>query len=115
MSQINSYQLLVADSAPPLSVLAYGAVSYIRIDEMCRLVMSKARLAPINTISIPRLWLLAAVVATELDQIIKQHLEIPIGKTFFWIDSTIVLQYINNTRCRFQTFVANRVAKILHA
>ncbi|XP_056307490.1 uncharacterized protein LOC130219206 [Danio aesculapii] len=95
------------------SELAYGAVSYIMMDETCRLVMSKARLAPIKPISIPRLELLAAVVATELDQIIKHHLEIPIGETFFWTDSTIVLQYINNKHCRFQTFVANRVAKIL--
>ncbi|XP_052387105.1 uncharacterized protein LOC127933996 [Carassius gibelio] len=94
------------------SELAYGAVSYIRIGDTCRLVMSKARLAPIKPVSIPRLELLAAVVATELDQHIKQHLEIPIERTFFWTDSTIVLQYIKNKHCRFQTFVANRISKI---
>lgn len=94
------------------SKLAYGAVSYIRIGDTCRLVMSKSRLAPIKPISIPRLELLAAVVATELDQLIKRHLEIPIEKTFFWSDSTIVLQYINNKHCHFQTFVANRISKI---
>ncbi len=37
------------------SELAYGAVSYIRIGDTCRLVMSKARLAPIKPVSIPRL------------------------------------------------------------
>ena len=74
--------------------------------------MSKAKLSPIKPTSIPRLELLAAVVATELDQHIKHHLEIPIDETFFWSDSTIVLQYINNKDRRFQTFVANRVAKI---
>ncbi len=94
------------------SELAYGAVSYIRIGDTCRLVMSKARLAPIKPVSIPRLELLAAVVATELDQHIKRHLEIPIERTFFWTDSTIVLQYINNKHCRFKTFVANRTSKI---
>nr|XP_055049230.1 uncharacterized protein LOC129434322 isoform X1 [Misgurnus anguillicaudatus] len=94
------------------SELAYGAVSYIRIDNTCKLVMSKSRLAPIKPVSIPRLELLAAVVATELDQHIKSHLEIPIAKTFFWTDSTIVLQYINNKDSRFQTFIANRIAKI---
>ncbi|XP_056603915.1 uncharacterized protein LOC130420572 [Triplophysa dalaica] len=94
------------------SELAYGAISYIRIGDTCRLVMSKARLAPIKPVSIPRLELLAAVVATELDQHIKGHLEIPIERTFFWTDSTIVLQYINNKLCRFKTFVANRISKI---
>ncbi len=94
------------------SELAYGAVSYIRIGDTCRLVMSKSRLAPIKPVSIPRLELLAAVVATELDQHIKRHLEIPIEKTFFLTDSTIVLQYINNKNCRFKTFVANRISKI---
>ena len=74
--------------------------------------MSKGRLAPIKMTSIPRLELLAAVVATELDLHIKRYLELPIAKTYFWTDSTIVLQYIKNQSCRFQTFVANRVAKI---
>ncbi len=82
------------------------------LGDTCRLVMSKARLAPIKPVSIPRLELLAAVVATELDQHIKRHLEIPIERTFFWTDSTIVLQYINNKHCRFKTFVANRTSKI---
>ncbi len=94
------------------SELAYGAVSYIRIGDTCRLVMSKARLAPIKPVSMPRLELLAAVVATELDQHIKCHLAIPIERTFFWTDSTIVLQYINNKHCHFKTFVANRISKI---
>ena len=76
------------------------------------LIMSKARLAPIKATTIPRLELLAGVVATELDQHIKHHLEVPIKETFFWTDSTIVLQYINNRDRRFQTFVANRIARI---
>ena len=50
--------------------------------------------------------------ATELDQHIKRHLEIPIDETFFWSDSTIVLQYVKNKDRRFQTFVANRIGKI---
>lgn len=94
------------------SELAYGAVSYIRMNNESRLVMSKARLAPIKLITIPRLELLAAVTATELDQHIKHHLEMPIDETFFWTDSTIVLHYINNKDRRFQTFVANRITKI---
>ena len=94
------------------SETAYGAVSYLRVNRKCKLVMSKARLAPIKPTTIPRLELLVAVTATDLDQHIKVHLDIPIEQTFFWTDSTIVLHYINNKERRLATFVANRVAKI---
>ena len=90
----------------------YGAVTYIKINDKCNLVMAKAKLAPIKPTSIPRLELLGAVVATDLDLLVKRHLEIPIDKTYFWTDSTIVLQYINSDDCQFQTFVANRISKI---
>ena len=94
------------------SELAYGAVSYLKIGDKCSLVMAKSRLAPIKPTSIPHLELLAAVIATDLDQQMKRELEIPIKETFFWTDSTIVLQYVSNKDRQFQTFVANCVAKI---
>ena len=65
------------------SELAYGAVSYLKTGEKCGLVMVKSRLAPIKPTSTPRLELLAAVVATDVDQQIKRELEIPIKETFF--------------------------------
>ena len=91
---------------------AFGAVSYLRVNNECKIVMSKGRLAPINTTSIPLLELLSAVLATEPYLYSKRYLELPIAKTYFWTDSTIFLQYIKNQSCRFQIFVANRVAKI---
>ncbi|XP_062121532.1 uncharacterized protein LOC133835556 [Drosophila sulfurigaster albostrigata] len=36
-------------------------------------------------------------------------------QTFFWTDSTIVLAWLNKPPCRWTTFVANRVAKIVQA
>ena len=65
------------------SETAYGAVSYIRRDKKCCLVMLKVKLAPIKPPSIPCLELLATVVGTEPDQHIKRHPEIPIDETFF--------------------------------
>ena len=103
-----SYQLHHSSDA---SEVAYGGVSYLRFDHECRLAILKARLAPIKPTSILHLELLAAVVATDVDQIIKRHMEIPINGTFFWTDSKIVPQHINKDR-RFQSFVANRIAKI---
>ena len=95
----------------------YGAVTYLRSEDnngkvKCSFVMGKSRLAPIKPVTIPRMELSAAVVATRLDRIAKQELTLPINGSFFWTDSTCVLRYIENQDKRFQTFVANRVATI---
>ncbi|XP_071963870.1 uncharacterized protein [Antedon mediterranea] len=96
----------------------YGAVSYLRQinvngDISCAIVMAKSRLAPLKTMTIPRMELSAAVVSTRLDKMIKQELQTPIDSCTFWTDSTCVLRYLENKETRFQTFVANRVTTIL--
>ncbi|KAK3710896.1 hypothetical protein QZH41_016322 [Actinostola sp. cb2023] len=96
----------------------YGAVSYLRqIDASgkvhCSLVTAKSRLAPLKAMTIPRMELSAAVLATRLDRMIQQEFTITIDSSTFWTDSTCVLRYIENKDKRFQTFVANRVAAIL--
>ena len=48
------------------STKAYGAVAYFSQDTYTSLVMSKTRVAPLKTISLPRLELMAAVLATRL-------------------------------------------------
>jgi len=64
--------------------------------------MAKSRLAPLKSISIPRLELSAATVAVRLDKMIKQELELSMDKSVFWTDSTSVLKYIANSNTRFQ-------------
>jgi hypothetical protein len=96
----------------------YGAVSYLRSvnssgDIHCSFVTGKARVAPIKPLTVPRMELSAAVLATRLDKMIQQELTTPLtSKSTFWTDSTCVLRYIENEDKRFQTFVANRVAMI---
>ena len=56
----------------------YGAVSYLRqINAVgkvhCSLIMAKSRLAPLKAMTIPRMVLSAAVLATRLDWMIKQE------------------------------------------
>ena len=96
---------------------AYGAASYLRIYDAnqvrCSLVIGKARLAPIKTISIPRLELSAAVVAVRLHKFIMEELDLKVNKTVFWSDSVSTIQYIRNRTKRFKTFIANRLA-IIH-
>ena len=96
----------------------YGAVSYIRSKDdkgtiHCSFVMGKARTAPLKSITIPRLELSAAVLASRLDKIIRREIDLPVHESVFWTDSTCVMNYIRSNDKRFHTFVANRVA-IIH-
>jgi hypothetical protein len=96
----------------------YGAVSYLRLvceDEEIHvnIVKAKARLAPLKGSTIPRLELAGAMEAMKLDKLIRQELEWELEDSIFWTDSTIVLWYLQNEGKRFQTYVANRIAKIL--
>ncbi|KAK3728195.1 hypothetical protein QZH41_004910 [Actinostola sp. cb2023] len=100
------------------SELGYGAASYLRLvtetgQVHCALVMAKSRLTSLKHVTIPRLELTAAVLATRLDRMIRKEIAYPIDKSTFWTDSTCVLRYIRNQEKRFQVFVANRVTKIL--
>ena len=96
----------------------YVAVSYLhQINAVgkvhCALIMAKSRLAPLKAMTIPRMQLSAAVLATRLDLMIKQEVTIPINKSTFWNNSTCVLRSIENKDKRFHTFVANRISAIL--
>ena len=90
----------------------YGAVTYLRIVDVhgkvhCSFVMGKSRLVPLKAVTIPRMELSAAVVATRLDTSTRVELDLPVDQSFFWTDSTCVLRYVNNEATRFQTFVVN--------
>ena len=96
---------------------AYGTASYIRVTDRdgnihVSFVFGKARLAPIKTVSIPRLELMAAVIATNVDEMLKRELNIRIDKSQFWSDSMAVLGYIKNRNRKFDVFVANRLSRI---
>ena len=95
----------------------YGAVTYLRItngsgDIHCSFLIAKSQQTPQKSVSIPRLELSAAVVATRLNQMIQHELDVVTDESFFWIDSTCMLSYIVNKDKRFQTFVANRLTTI---
>ena len=76
------------------------------------LLASKARLALIKQVTNPRLELLAAVVASKLDVIIRTELDVPLLKSTLWTDSKIILVYIQSDSRRFKVFVANIVSLI---
>ena len=99
------------------SQIAYGAVSYLRLVDVedrihCAFLAGKSHLAHLRPMTVPRLELSAAVLAVQLDQSMREELDIPITQSTFWSDSTCVLQYIRNQSRRFHTFVANRLSVI---
>ena len=80
-----------------------------------RLLIAKARVAPVKVVSVPRLKLLGAVLSTSLAACINANLDQPFqeGNTF-WTDSMNVLSWLHNQSRDLKAFVANRVAHIQH-
>ena len=100
------------------SVTGYGVCSYIRLIDSTgkisvRLVFAKSRVSPIKPMTVPRLELTAAVLATRCSVMLEREFKFSNSvKHFFYTDSTVVLGYISNSTRRYQVFVANRVGTI---
>jgi hypothetical protein len=96
----------------------YGAVIYIvtknGIEEKkhSMLVISKAKLAPVKKITLPRLELLACLVASRLLKVVKKALNLPEIHYKCYTDSQIALHWIKGDANRYKPFVANRVQEI---
>ena len=55
------------------SIEGYGTASYLRLEDSdekvhCSLVMGKSRVAPLKTVTVPRLELTAATLAVKVDK-----------------------------------------------
>ena len=99
------------------SEFGYRTVSYLRKETeeesvKCSFIMAKSRTAPLQYVSAPRLELQAATIAVRVHSMILKEIDWNISSTFFWTDSKITLQYINNESRRFNSHVANRVSEI---
>ncbi|CAB0004838.1 unnamed protein product [Nesidiocoris tenuis] len=98
---------------------AYGACVYTKsVDEdghtHVYLLTSKSRVAPMKTISLPRLELCAAVLLIRLMSSVLKSLRVSPSAVHYWTDSQIVLTWISGEPCQFKTFIANRVTEIQH-
>lgn len=63
-------------------------------------------------LSIPRLELCAALVGSRLYEKVILAIDVPIQSSYFWSDSTIVLQWMKSPPRTWKTFVANRISEI---
>ena len=95
----------------------YGAVVYVRTYDKCsnysvRLLGTKSRVAPLKTVTLPRLELCGALLVSKLICAVKRALNENITRQYLWSDSKVVVAWLNNSPHMWQTFVANRVAEI---
>jgi hypothetical protein len=97
------------------SKAAYATVAYL----VCHyrdhsisscLVASKCRVAPVKTMTIPRLELMGAILSVRLAQTILKVLTV--DRALFWTDSENVWHWVRNQSREFKPFVANRIGEI---
>ncbi|XP_050746329.1 uncharacterized protein LOC127012155 [Drosophila biarmipes] len=97
------------------SMAAYGACIYFRSENQgivsSNLLCSKSRVAPLQTLTIPKLELSAALLLSELASKVAQIASR--SCTFHcWSDSTMVLAWIHQPPSDFNIFVSNRISQI---
>ena len=96
---------------------AYSAVVYYKVtsnnlQSVTSLLMAKTKVAPIRTVSIPRLELCGAVLLKNLLVHITNQLEVSVTKIRCFTDSKIVLAWLAKPANSWKTFVGNRVSAI---
>lgn len=96
----------------------YGAMVYLKIPKeegsaTTSLVAAKARVAPLKRVTIPRLELLAALLAARLLSHVKSALGLPDSCSYTcWSDSQVALAWLRGDPSRWKQFVSNRVTEI---
>jgi hypothetical protein len=79
------------------------------------ILCSRSRVAPVKKVSLPRLELCRAILLAGLVDKILPALNVEKNNVHLWTDSTIVLSWISLPARKWNTFVANRVARIQKA
>lgn len=90
----------------------YGTYITVNGETKAYLLCSKSRVAPLKTITLPKLELCAAFVLAQLANKVQRALQQRVNNIYLWSDSTIFLRWIKMQPYELQTFYANRVADI---
>ncbi|GFW47385.1 uncharacterized protein TNCV_4536761 [Trichonephila clavipes] len=94
---------------------SYGACVFVRTvvenDVKVTLLRSKARVAPLKSLTIPRLELMSCCIGARLANSIIRALNLPGIKVIYWSDSEVALWWIRE-QGNWSVFVTNRVKEI---
>ncbi|XP_055622986.1 uncharacterized protein LOC129766479 [Toxorhynchites rutilus septentrionalis] len=114
---VESYNTLQLHVFVDASETAFACVAYFRIihrgQPRCSLVASKAKVAPVKSLSIPRLELQAAVIGSRLIKSVTNNHTLSVARRFIWSDSSTVLAWIKSDTRKYKQYVAVRISEIL--
>ena len=96
---------------------AFGTCAYLRwqLDNghfETRFVTAKSRVAPLKRLTMPRLELQAAVMATRMKATIERELRLDLERTIYFTDSMITLSWIRSQARAFKPFVSARIGEV---
>ena len=96
---------------------AYAAVSYLKSinedgDVYVTQMFARTKVCPVKKVSIPRLELLAAVLAARTATYVMKTLNLPDLQIYMWTDAMVTLYWIKGNSRNYKTFVANRIELI---
>ena len=99
------------------SRLAFSTCAYVRWQLLdgkfsVRFVAAKTRVAPLKELTVPRLELQAAVLASRLAKTILDETRLEIVRIIFFSGSRVVLTWIQDQPRRYKAFVSCRVSEI---
>ena len=105
------------DSYLDASEVAYGTAVYLAVqyqngDASSKLVVAQTKVAPLETVSIPRLELIAAALNLQLANTLVEVYKIDRMNVNYWTDSMNVLWWVRNHSGKFKPFVVNRTSEI---
>ncbi|CAL8083424.1 unnamed protein product [Orchesella dallaii] len=95
---------------------AYAAVVFLRVEiessVRVELLASKSRIAPMKTLTIPKLELMGCLIGKRLAETVKKALKMTGVAEYYWSDSTTALAWIRRDPDLWGVFVANRAREI---